>query len=439
MALLSLKNGAMTDMDHMGLERSHSDRRAEKEYSDRTDKDVNGGSGADKKPLSLYVHIPFCVRKCDYCDFLSAPASEEVRENYVNLLCREMEREAALYPDYRVETVFFGGGTPTVLKPEQLEKLLCKLKECFFIREDAAKMPGSEITLECNPGTVGGEELKKLREAGFNRLSIGAQSMRNEELERLGRIHTREDFQETFRRAREAGFRNLNVDLMSALPGQSVESYVNSLREVVSLHPEHISAYSLIVEEGTPFYERYGEADAGRRRDGEDKDHLLPSEEEERRMYEVTREILEESGYHRYEISNYALPGCECRHNITYWRRGDYLGLGLGAASLMGERRFTKSRELKEYEKMPEEKENMQLLTTREQMEEFMFLGLRLMSGVSRREFFDYFHVPMEKIYGEVLKKLEQQKLLTWQGDGIYLTKRGIDVSNVVLAEFLLS
>ncbi len=440
-------------------------------HSDRRMRSMK--SNERRKALALYVHIPFCVRKCAYCDFLSAPASEKDKENYVNLLCREIEREADCYPDYRGQTVFFGGGTPTTLRVEQLGRILCKLMECFVIPE---KTQEPEITLECNPGTVDGSDLKKLREAGFNRLSIGLQSMRNEELERLGRIHTREDFLETFHLARKAGFRNINVDLMSALPGQSVESYAKTLREAAALHPEHISAYSLIIEEGTLFYERYGEAERQRQREGEDREHLLPTEEEERQMYEVTEEILEQRGYHRYEISNYALPGYECRHNITYWERGNYLGFGLGAASLMDNCRFTKSRDLKEYEEQLQEcggiggskeaekykerykngkkvvpasegKEpftaeylhrDQQQLSLQEQMEEFMFLGLRLAKGISRREFQDYFHVPIECIYGEVLKKLEEQNFLAGAGDRISLTKQGIDVSNIILAEFLL-
>lgn len=405
-------------------------------------------------PTGLYVHIPFCVRKCEYCDFLSAPASEKVRENYVNLLCEEIEREAVCYPDYRGTTVFFGGGTPTVLRPEQLERILCKLKECFSVGaagtapeyiESLQEDP--EITLECNPGTVTEEDLQRLREAGFNRLSIGLQSAQNAELRKLGRIHTWEDFQRTYDSAKKAGFRNINVDIMSALPGQSVESYVNSVERVVALSPEHISAYSLIIEEGTPFYERYGEADAQRQREGADRLHLLPSEEEERRMYELTREMLERKGYHRYEISNYALPGRECRHNITYWRRGDYLGFGLGAASLMGNCRFVKPGDLTEYGKMlqrqnrPQDEglhRNVQRLSRQEQMEEFMFLGLRLTEGISAGEFREYFHTAIEEVYGDVLKKLERQGLLVRAGDRIALTERGIDVSNVVLSEFLL-
>lgn len=427
----------------MESERSYPGRRADQSSVKR--------SSAAKKPLSLYIHIPFCVKKCAYCDFLSAPASEKAKDNYVNLLCREIEWEADCHPDYRGQTAFFGGGTPTILKAEQLEKILCKLKECFMIPE---KTQEPEITLECNPGTVAGADLKRLREAGFNRLSIGLQSMQNEELKKLGRIHTREDFLKTFYLAREAGFRNINVDLMSALPGQRVESYVNSLREIAALHPEHISAYSLIIEEGTPFYERYAEADAQRRRDGADREHLLPSEEEERQMYELTEEILGLNGYQRYEISNYALPGYACQHNITYWKRGDYLGFGLGAASLMDNCRFTNCRDLREYEgqlleggRTDKETEvftaedlhcNWQRLSVEEQMEEFMFLGLRLMEGISVKEFRECFHVPIDDIYGDVLKKLEKYGLVVREGGRVRLTKQGIDVSNVALAEFLL-
>lgn len=386
-----------------------------------------------KKPLALYVHIPFCARKCDYCDFLSAPASEEAKESYVNLLCEEIESEAVRYPDYRAATVFFGGGTPTVLKPEQLKRILCKLSECFFATHQDA---GAEITLECNPGTVTREDLGKLREAGFNRLSIGLQSAQDEELKRLGRIHTWGDFLETFAFARENGFHNINVDLMSALPGQSIKSYVNTLERVTSLKPEHISAYSLIIEEGTPFYERYGEADIERQRNGEDKQHLLPDEEEERRMYKLTQEILEREGYSRYEISNYALSGRECRHNIVYWRRGEYLGFGSGAASLMENCRFARDGKIEGYEKGL--RRNLQQLSLSDRMEEFMFLGLRMTAGVSVQEFEKCFQVPMEEIYGEVLEKLEKKGLLARQENRIFLTKQGIDVSNPVLAEFLL-
>lgn len=404
-----------------------------------------------EKALSLYVHIPFCVKKCDYCDFLSEAAPERTREAYVEALCREIEKEAAIYSDYRIKTVFFGGGTPTVLTAEQLERILCKLKSCFsdFSFED------KEISLECNPGTAGEESLKKLRKAGFNRLSIGLQSAQENELKALGRIHGWEDFLKTYRLAREAGFHNINVDIMSALPGQRGEGYRDTLEKVLGLSPEHISAYSLMIEEGTPFYERYAEADRQRRLDGEDKKHLLPSEEEERRMYEMTGDMLKKHGYERYEISNYAKPGYACRHNLVYWKRGNYLGLGLGAASFVDNCRFTKTRVLAEYleqfkyvmstqkkeKDTPEEAlfhRDVSRLSRKEQMEEFLFLGLRLTEGISRREFESCFHIAIEEIYGEVLEKLEKQRLLAVKGDNIRLTEFGVDISNVVLTEFLL-
>ncbi len=404
-----------------------------------------------EKALSIYVHIPFCVKKCDYCDFLSGAASEKTRQAYVEALCREIEKEAAIYSDYQVKTVFFGGGTPTVLAAEQLERILCKLKDCFsdFSFEE------QEISLECNPGTAGEESLKKLRKAGFNRLSIGLQSAQEDELKALGRIHSWEDFLRTYYLAREAGFHNINVDIMSALPGQRREGYRDTLEKVLGLSPEHISAYSLMIEEGTPFYERYAEADRQRRLDGEDKKHLLPSEEEERRMYELTGDMLKKHGYERYEISNYAKPGYACRHNLVYWKRGNYLGLGLGAASLIDNCRFAKTRVLTEYleqfgnvmsthkkeKDAPEEApfhRDVSRLSRKEQMEEFLFLGLRLTEGISRREFENCFHIAIEEIYGEVLEKLKKQKLLAVKGDSIRLTEFGVDISNVVLAEFLL-
>ncbi len=431
---------------------------------------LKSGRGLDKgKEMSLYVHIPFCMKKCNYCDFLSSPASEDVKKDYVNKLCMEIEKEAVLYPEYRIKTVFFGGGTPTVLPAEQLIKILCKLKGCFVFEGSTGKgtkgaskeeerlgrdEKDAEITIECNPGTVDRESLRMLREAGFNRLSIGLQSAQMEELVILGRIHSWEDFLETYHTAREVGFHNINIDVMSALPGQSLVSYQDTLNKVLALFPEHISAYSLMIEEGTPFAEIYGEADRERQRDGQDRRHLLPTEEEERQIYDLTGALLGKNGYHRYEISNYARPGFECRHNIVYWERGNYLGFGLGAASFVENCRFTKKRDLGDYlgsniKKCPgigsdgsereilDVMETMQSLTDVEQMEEFMFLGLRMTKGISCEGFRECFQVKLEDIYGETVEKLEKQGFLLRKGDRICLTKSGVDISNIVLAEFL--
>ena len=405
----------------------------------------------EKKSLSLYIHIPFCVQKCAYCDFLSAPATEEVRSRYVEALLREIEQEAVFYRDYPVETVFFGGGTPTVLNVSKLEKILCKLKENF-------SWDAKEISLECNPGTVTPEDLKRLHRAGFNRLSIGLQSAQEEELKKLGRIHTYETFLDVFWAAREAGFDNINVDLMSALPGQTLETYLDTLEKVQKLSPEHISAYSLIIEEGTPFYDTYHQADLQRDRDGVDRMGLLPSEEEERAMYEATKRILAGHGYERYEISNYAKAGKECRHNLVYWKRGNYLGLGLGASSMVDETRWKQTEHLEEYlykygeatgnrkadedrrpEMIPLKKSQSEKfhLSKQEQMEEFMMLGLRMMSGVSPEEFKKNFSVSVFQMYGEVLEHYQKLGLLEVSDQRIRFTDAGIDVSNVILAEFL--
>ena len=268
------------------------------------------------------------------------------------------------------------------------------------------------------PENLSREKLEAWRQAGVNRLSIGLQSAEDRELKALGRIHTFRDFLETWQAVAEAGFSNLNVDLMSAIPFQSEESWERTLRAAAGLTPPptHISAYSLIIEEGTPFYERYGSGEHGEE---------LPDEDTERRMYERTEEILSKYGYHRYEISNYALPGYECRHNLGYWDRREYLGIGAGAASLLDGKRWT-------------EGEEPVVLTEKDAMEEFMFLGLRKMEGVSRRRFREQFQTKMEDVYGKEIETLCREGLLVKEEDRVRLTKRGIDVSNLVMSEFLL-
>lgn len=263
------------------------------------------------KELELYIHIPFCIQKCRYCDFLSGPADDASKYRYTKALIREIES----LPEGResiITTVFFGGGTPSVLPGEWTARILETLKKRFSFAADA------EITTEANPGTVDKEKLRIWRESGINRISFGCQSSFHEELQMLGRIHTWEDFLESYALARESGFDNINIDLMSGLPGQKLKTWETTLHRAAELKPEHISAYSLIVEEGTPF--------ASMNLD-------LPDEDTERMMYSRTREILAGYGYGRYEISNYALQGRECRHNIGYWIRTPYIGLGLGASS----------------------------------------------------------------------------------------------------------
>ncbi len=409
------------------------------------------------KELELYLHIPFCERKCAYCDFLSAPADLPVRISYIKKLQEEIAYYGAQYGEYQVSSIFFGGGTPTILEGYQLAAILETVKEHFNITADA------EITVECNPGTLTAGKAEKLVQAGFNRLSMGLQSADDRELQLLGRIHNFAQFLESYDLARKAGFRNINVDLMSALPGQTLKSWQDTLQKVTALRPEHISAYSLIIEEGTPFYERFAEDERIREEGGHPR--LLPEEDVERQMYELTETFLHTKGYERYEISNYAKPGYECRHNCGYWTRKDYLGLGLGASSLVEHQRFQNTSDLKTYleqEYSPQCEgqhehiaETIQLqeetgltqtghhihietLDKKSEMEEFMFLGLRLMAGISRQQFEKKFQVTLNSVYGEVLRKLKGEQLIEEVAGYVRLTEHGIDVSNYVLAEFLL-
>lgn len=382
------------------------------------------------KELELYLHIPFCERKCAYCDFLSAPADLPVRISYIKKLQEEIAHYGSEFEEYQVSSIFLGGGTPTILEGYQLAAILETVKKYFRLVADA------EITVECNPGTLTAGKAEKLVQAGFNRLSMGLQSADDRELQLLGRIHNFAQFLESYDLARKAGFENINVDLMSALPGQTLKSWQNTLQKVTALRPEHISAYSLIIEEGTPFYERFAEDERIREEGGHPR--LLPEEAIERQMYELTQRFLHTKGYERYEISNYAKPGSECRHNCGYWTRKDYLGLGLGASSLVGHQRFQNTSDLKEYLEQEYHHIHTETLDKKSEMEEFMFLGLRLMTGISRQQFEKTFQVTLDSVYGEVLRKLKSEQLIEEVAGYVRLTEHGIDVSNYVLSEFLL-
>ena len=386
------------------------------------------------KSLGVYIHIPFCVRKCLYCDFLSMPAPETMRARYVETLCAEIAAEAVRYRAYRVSTAFVGGGTPSVLSAAQLTDIFSCLRAHFAVE------PEAEITVEINPGTVTEEKLAACRNAGVTRISLGLQSADNGERRRIGRVHTWEDFLEAYRMCAAAGFDNINVDLMSALPGQTRQSWQGTLQAAVSLRPApaHISAYSLIVEEGTPFYELYGP-------DGDMSAAAgicpLPDEDTDRAMYADTGRLLRAAGYERYEFSNYAQPGRACRHNCMYWRRGDYAGFGLGAASMTENRRWSNVRDMAAYLSLPADGKKTQVhrLSLPEQMEETMFLGLRMTQGVSRERFAQTFDREMDAVYGAVLERYAAMGLLESCGGQVRLTDRGIDVSNRVLADFLLA
>lgn len=382
--------------------------------------------------MELYIHIPFCVKKCDYCDFLSFAADEQTQKSYVAALQKELAFYGAKYKDRRITTIFIGGGTPSWLKEDYMQAIMETVYHYFSVEQDA------EITIECNPGTITEHKFEVYRRIGINRLSIGLQSVHNEELKILGRIHTFEQFLKTYDMARKHGFSNINIDLMSSLPGQTPEIFCDSLHRVLQLKPEHISAYSLIIEKGTPFYDLY-KFDAVRQEAGMQTESL-PTEEEEYQTTKMTQHILKEAGYHWYEVSNFAKPGYECRHNIGYWKRVDYLGVGLGASSLIDNVRYSNTRDLYTYLSVPADSlhETAEQITRNEQMEEFMFLGLRMRDGFYRDEFTQAFGIPIEAVYGDALNHLQQEELLLKREGRIYLTDKGMDLNNYVVAQFML-
>ena len=400
-----------------------------------------------QREMSLYIHIPFCVKKCNYCDFLSFSSSDTVKKQYIKALCQEIESFFAVQKQEKdnteeiiIKTIFFGGGTPSILEAKQIEVVMDAVRKTFVIAADA------EITIEMNPGTIKREKLETYQKIGINRLSIGLQTTDDERLKVLGRVHTYEQFLENYKMARELGFQNISVDLMSALPKESINDYQKDLERVLELEPEHISSYSLIIEEGTPFY------------DNNEILERLPSEEEDRAMYDLTEQILLERGYHRYEISNYAKTGKESRHNSVYWTGGEYVGFGLGASSYLRSDhpylqdskeqleqyygvRFKNETNIKKYIQNSYvpilEKEEVTFLSKQEAMEEFMFLGLRMMQGIKEQQFLEQFHISVQSVYGDVVEKFVGMGLLEQTDGRIYFTKKGIDVSNSILCEFL--
>lgn len=377
---------------------------------------MNGG-------MELYLHMPFCVRKCAYCDFLSFPTDQETQNLYTRRLREDIDAMGKKYGDIPVDTIFIGGGTPSVPDSALIVGIMEHVRKAFHVAE------GAEISMEANPGTVTREKLTDYRRAGINRLSFGLQSANDRELKLLDRIHTWAEFLESFHLARECGFTNINIDLMSALPGQTRESWKDTLKRVTDLNPEHISAYSLIIEDGTPFGEKYG-SEEGRK--------LLPDEDSEREMYHETKRFLQDCGYERYEISNYAKPGRECRHNIGYWTGLPYLGLGLGASSYMDGCRFAVNSDMKQYlEEKPGMFTDVEKLTKKDMEEEFFYVGLRMTAGVSLPEFERRFGVSAKDVYPGLMEMFVEEKAAVFQGDRFVLTDYGLDVSNYIMAQFL--
>lgn len=387
---------------------------------------------AVKNEIKLYIHIPFCVRKCNYCDFLSFALDDSAKEKYVAALLQQIEIESKIAKEkgyyHKVSSIYMGGGTPSCLTGNQIKQIMDKVYECFDIAGD------SENTIEVNPGTVELCKLKEIKEAGFNRISIGMQSGDDEELKELGRIHKYSDFVECYQNARAAGFGNINVDVMTALWGQTKEKLTATLNKLIELNPEHIAAYSLIIEEDTPFYEKYGDIEGP-----------VIGEDAERELYHMTADILHNAGYEHYEISNFSRKeSLRSDHNCGYWRRIPYIGLGLGAASLIRydidktcEMRIQNTTDLEKYLNNPMLKEEETIVSKEEAMDEYMFLGLRMSDGVSPEEFADLYGENMNEIYGSAIEKLLKQKLIKTKNGRYSLTQEGIDYGNYVFSMFL--
>lgn len=377
-----------------------------------------------KKDLGLYIHIPFCVKKCAYCDFLSWSGDKEQRVDYVRALEQEILSYKNFAEDYQVSTLYFGGGTPSVLEGELLERIMEAIRRTFQIEEKA------EVTLEMNPGTALKEKLELYKKLGINRLSMGIQSVKNENLKLLGRIHTYEDFLESYCMAREAGFDNLSGDLISSLPGQTLAEWKEELEILMETPLEHVSVYQLIIEEGTEFYKKYGECE-----------ELLPDEETSREIYLWTGKYLKSRGFEQYEISNYAREGKQSAHNLRYWERKDYLGLGLGGASMIRNMRMSNTRDWDKYMAYCWDpgkiREEVEVLEESGQMEEFMFLGLRKTRGISKKEFRRTFGKDIDLVYEKTLEKYLKNGMLQESGDRIFLSEEGILLSNQVFADFL--
>ncbi|TCP53301.1 oxygen-independent coproporphyrinogen-3 oxidase [Tumebacillus sp. BK434] len=373
---------------------------------------------------SLYVHIPFCASKCYYCDFNSYVSTSDVMDRYLDGLDREMELVAAAYDHEPLQTVFFGGGTPTMFDARQTERMMQMLHRHFPLRE------GVEISVEANPGTVDPDKLSVLKDHGANRLSFGVQSFENDLLVKLGRLHDRDAVYRSWELARQAGFNSINLDLMFGLPGQTLEALDRTLRALIDLGPEHVSSYSLKVEEGTPFYTWHNRGQL-----------ILPPEEEETQMYQMVIDGFRGAGYEMYEISNFAKPGHRSRHNQVYWRNEPYMAVGSGAHGYVGGLRYINQKNVPEYIETTVQGGRpvveQEVIDERMQQEDTMILGLRLMEGVSFARFRDKHGVAMQDVFGDILLRFEKLGLLQVDAAGVRLTQQGIFLANEVYAAFL--
>lgn len=374
------------------------------------------------KGISLYIHIPFCKQKCLYCDFSSYAGKENLMNEYIDALNKEILQKAE---KYSISSIFIGGGTPSYLKDSNLQRLLSTLNK-LNLEENL------EFTVECNPGTLNKKNLDIMKKYNVNRISMGLQSTKNSILKEIGRIHNYEEFKNNYYLARDIGFDNINVDLMFGLPNQTFEDWKESLEEIAKLEPDHISAYSLIIEEETYFYNLYKQ------------DKLnLPEEDIERLMYLTTKDTLKKYGYHQYEISNFAKLGKECFHNKVYWKCNEYLGLGVSASSFIDESRIKNIDDIEEYiEKINKDEnviEEIHVNDISDDMEEFIFMGLRMIEGIKINEFQKRFNKDIYEVYGDIIEKNIKRELLICNSEKLFLSSRGMEISNYVMSDFILS
>lgn len=374
--------------------------------------------------ISLYIHIPFCAQKCLYCDFPSFARKDHLRKTYIEALNKEIISLREKHNNLEINTIFIGGGTPSVLEADELECLLKEVAKLNMAKD-------IEYSMECNPGNLTEEKLEVMKKYGVNRISMGLQAKQDNLLKGLGRIHNYKTFKENFLLAKKVGFNNINVDLMFGLPNQRLNEWEETLREIISLDPAHISAYSLIIEEGTAFYNLY------------ENDKLkLPTEDDERKMYHLAKKILEENGFNQYEISNYAKEGKECRHNLAYWNMDNWIGVGSAAASYINGKRIKNISSVEKYINSINEKgeavEEIINNSKNDNMEEFMFMGLRKINGIDENEFKKRFSMNINDVYGEILNKYIGEGLLIRESGRIFLSEKGIEISNIIMADFLL-
>ena len=374
------------------------------------------------KEIGIYIHIPFCIKKCEYCDFISYCNKKEYVPQYINALKKEIKNN--INKEYKITTIYIGGGTPSSIEENYIADIIETIK-LNMNDEDLKDFENIEVTIEVNPGTVNKEKLQVYKKIGINRLSIGLQETHNELLKSIGRIHTYEEFIKTYNLARKIGFNNINVDLMIALPNQTIQDIKENLEKITKLNPEHISVYSLILEEGTPFYNKYNENKI-----------KLPDEELERNMYWYVKNTLENNGYMHYEISNFSKKGFESKHNMNCWNQEEYLGFGVAAHSYNNKIRYSNTNSIEEYIK-GSNKIIHEEQTLEDMQKEYMLLGLRKIEGINIQKFKNKFAQNPIFIFKEQLNKLVYEELIIVDGNEIKLTNKGLDLANIVWEEFV--